>query len=302
MAHFESPRFPDSISEGATGGPMFDSQVITMDSGVETRNQNWSQPRVAFDVAHGLKDQTQLDELIAFFRAIGKGKANSFRFKDWSDFQATHPFGLMGAAGQAGVFTLSGTGDGVPTRQLGKRYTAGATSDDRKITKLVNGQYTLYRNHPTVLVEGGGAGQYSLDQNTGIVTFVADAQSNANSITPGTTTQVVLASNPGTLVIGNKLYLSGFAGANAASVNNLAHSITNITGSGPFTFTLSTNTNGQTITLGSGIGRKFPQTTDLLTATFQFDIPCRFDTDSMKVDIEHFNVYTWGQIPVIEVR
>jgi hypothetical protein len=53
MAFFESPRFPDDISYGAE----FDTSFVSQD---------------------------QLDVLLAFFR-ICKGRANGFRFKDWSD-------------------------------------------------------------------------------------------------------------------------------------------------------------------------------------------------------------------------
>jgi hypothetical protein len=63
----------------------------------EQRNINWSSARGRWDVASGLKKQTQLDTLIAFFRAR-KGRAHGFRFKDWTDYKAT---------GQA-----IGTGDG----------------------------------------------------------------------------------------------------------------------------------------------------------------------------------------------
>jgi uncharacterized protein (TIGR02217 family) len=38
-------------------------------------------------VGSGLKNQQQLDELIAFFRAR-KSKAYGFRFKHWTDYKA----------------------------------------------------------------------------------------------------------------------------------------------------------------------------------------------------------------------
>lgn len=37
-------------------------------------------------------------------------------------------------------------------------------------------------------------------------------------------------------------------------------------------------------------------------ASFEFDVPVRFDTDRMPVSIDNFNVYGWAGIPVIEVR
>ena len=40
----------------------------------------------------------------------------------------------------------------------------------------------------------------------------------------------------------------------------------------------------------------------IVTADFEFDVPARFDTDQMEVTIETYELGTWGQIPVIEVR
>ena len=39
-----------------------------------------------------------------------------------------------------------------------------------------------------------------------------------------------------------------------------------------------------------------------VTADFQFDVPVRFDSDQMEVTIETYQLGTWGQIPVVEIR
>jgi uncharacterized protein (TIGR02217 family) len=39
-----------------------------------------------------------------------------------------------------------------------------------------------------------------------------------------------------------------------------------------------------------------------LTADFAFDVPVRFDSDQMDVTIETYQLGTWGQIPVVEIR
>ena len=39
-----------------------------------------------------------------------------------------------------------------------------------------------------------------------------------------------------------------------------------------------------------------------VTADFVFDVPVRFDSDQMEVTIETFELGTWGQIPVVEIR
>ena len=39
-----------------------------------------------------------------------------------------------------------------------------------------------------------------------------------------------------------------------------------------------------------------------ITADCEFDVPVRFDSDRMDVTIETFQLGTWGQIPVLEIR
>jgi uncharacterized protein (TIGR02217 family) len=276
----DTPRFPTDISYGASGGPGYSTTVVIVNSGVEARNSNWTLPIATYDVAHGIKTQAQLDVLIAFFRNM-KGKANGFRFKDWSDFTV--------AAAEGGI----SVGTGMPTYQLVKNYITGSSSETRLIKKPVSA--TVARN-------GTPDGTVNLDTTSGIVTFVPDGSSAATGITAGATTSVVLTTNPGTLVAGKKLFLTGFTGADAALVNNLAHTINSVSGAGPYTFVLATNTAGKTLTLGSGYGKKYPQASDTISWVGEFDTPCRFDTDTMHVSIENYNIYSWGQIPITEIR
>ena len=148
---FHEIRFPDDIAYGASGGPEFATTIVTMASGYEQRNINWQAARGRWDVASGLKNQTQLDTLLAFFRGR-KGRAHGFRFKDWSDFKAT---------GQ-----LIGTGDGAnKTFQLVKNYTSGAGSESRIIKKPVSGTTKIYLNG-VQLMSG-----WSVSSSTGLVTI-----------------------------------------------------------------------------------------------------------------------------------
>jgi uncharacterized protein (TIGR02217 family) len=289
MAYLTTP-FPDRIAYGASGGPGYQTDVVVVASGHEKRNITWSQARGKWDVSQGVKDGADMAALIAYFRAC-KGRAHSFPFRDYTDYQVTTAQGLLG----------TGNGTGAPAYQLAKRYTAGGQTEDRAIRKPDTVDFVVRRNGTPVTV-GVAAGNIAVDYQTGIVTFVADAQSNATSITVGATTTVVLAANPGTLIAGQRLYLSGFTGAGAALVNNIAHTINSVTGSGPFTFVLATNTTGATITLGAGLGRDFPQVADALTWSGMFYVPCRFDVDQMQVSIESYQLYSWGQIPIVEVR
>ncbi|MDD3370761.1 MAG: DUF2460 domain-containing protein [Alphaproteobacteria bacterium] len=155
---FHEIRFPDDIAYGATGGPEYLTTVVSMASGHEQRNANWSVARGTWNVASGLKNQMQLNALIAFFRAR-KGRAIGFRFKDWTDYKAL---------GQR-----LGTGDGsTKSFQLVKAYVSGAGNDVRTITKPVQGTVALYL---------GGVAQttgWSVDTTTGIVMFATAPAQN----------------------------------------------------------------------------------------------------------------------------
>ena len=107
---FVEVQFPSDISYGATGGPMFLTDVVATVSGHEQRNSKWSQARARYNVASGVKTETQWQALIAFFRAR-RGKAVGFRFKDWGDFKAVNQ----------PLLSLGGT-----QYQLVKQYVSGA--------------------------------------------------------------------------------------------------------------------------------------------------------------------------------
>lgn len=148
---FHEVQFPNDIAYGATGGPEFATSVVATASGFEQRNINWSAARGRWDVASGLKKQTQLDTLVAFFRAR-KGRAHGFRFKDWTDFKAT---------AQA-----LGTGNGtITTFQLIRTYSSGGATDVRTITKPVAGTVKVYL--AGVLQASG----WSVNTTTGVITF-----------------------------------------------------------------------------------------------------------------------------------
>lgn len=295
MSFLETPRFPDEIAMWAHGGVNYNTNVIQTNSGREIRNQVWQYGKGVWDFPEVLRtvdantNGYRLRILRDFFR-VAKGRTNGFRFKDFTDY-TDDGNGVMG---------INGLGTGLPIYQMYKNYVTGALTDQRIIQKPVSGQIIPKKNG-TNITFGPGAGQATIDYELGIMVLVADATSNASAISVGATTSVTLTTNPGTLVAGKLLHLSGFAGADAALVNNLAHTISSVSGTGPFVFVLATNTAGKTITLGSGLGSHFPQTSDTLTWTGQFDVPCRFDTDAMAVVMSQ-GLYSWSGMSITEIR
>lgn len=149
---FESPRFPESISKGAKGGPCFSTDLVRMNSGRVKRNVNWPDPVRKYDVSHGIKTRAEFEALLAFFLAV-KGMGNEFRFKDWSDCSADRSSGIVSSG------------------RLFKRYSAGALEYERMVAKPVAGTVKLYLD--VTLLDPAS---YLLDPATGMLSGIDDLQ------------------------------------------------------------------------------------------------------------------------------
>ena len=244
---FTEVRVNDGLIIYATdGGAEYSTDIVTLNSGYEARNQNWVNGRGQWQLGDRVVIQSEATALNTFFRAR-KGRAIGFRFKDWLDYK-DEGLGVLATQSGANAPTSIGVGNGTPIYQMYKAYHSGTDYDYRMIRKPVAGTVALQRN-------GIVTNSYSLDTTTGLCAFIADASSNATAVLPGVTTLVVLLANPNTLVAGELLYLNGFAGANAAEVNAIAHTINSVTTPTPVSgaATASFATNVMTVTAtGSG--------------------------------------------------
>lgn len=146
---FSNIRFPDYLSLGATGGPVFTTDICTASSGHEQRNITWAHPRNRYSVAASITTEEDFHAIITFFR-LHKGQAIGFRFKDWTDYKVKNQ--LIGMSDPSKL-----------KYQLIKSYLLGKQSDLRAITKPVPGSVR-------VLV-GGRHHDYDVDYDTGFITF-----------------------------------------------------------------------------------------------------------------------------------
>ena len=159
---FHDIRFPTAISFGASGGPERRTEIVTLGSGREERNQRWADSRRAYNAGYGVKTIAGLEAVITFFEER-RGCLHGFRWKDHADFKSCAATATPSATDQT-----IGTGDGTAASfQLLKRYGSDFAPWLRTITKPVAG---------TLSVAVAGVAQtegadFVCDHATGIVTF-----------------------------------------------------------------------------------------------------------------------------------
>ena len=161
---FLTETFPVEISWGSTGGPGYRTRIIETGSGYEFRNQNWAKSKHKYNAATGIRNANDLDDLVAFFH-LAAGRANSFRYKDWSDFKTCVI--TNDVANDDQILVASATG-GETEIQLFKTYTIGALSVDRTII-LPKQDTLLIAQNEAQLTE---TTDYTVDYTTGIVTLL----------------------------------------------------------------------------------------------------------------------------------
>lgn len=172
---FHDIRFPENLSLGASGGPEWRSEIVTLANGYEERNSPWAQSRRRYDAGMGLRSLDDLAEVVAFFEAR-RGVLYAFRWKDWADWKSAAPLAEITPTDQ-----VIGIGDG--RRQsfhLCKAYGSGGAVHSRRIVKPVA---------QTVRVALGGVElqdpeQVRVDPATGAVWF-NEAPARGTEITAG---------------------------------------------------------------------------------------------------------------------
>jgi uncharacterized protein (TIGR02217 family) len=281
-----TPRFPDTISYGSAGGPEYNTTIVTMSSGQEYRNSNWSYPRQRYDVAFGVKSHAELEDVYYFFH-IAKGKQNGFRFKDFMDYTST----LLGSVPSM-LDQNIGAGNGILVAfQLKKTYSKGALVQERIISKPISG---------TVLIAIGGVSDsnWTLNDTTGVVTFDADTVRNITGASNAVNCELITDTNHN-LSVGNSVWLDSFTG-DWAGLNNQRFVIQSVPAGNKFT--INKDTTGYAVySANGGATNTIPQTGEIITAGFEFDVPVRFDSDYMPATFEFWNHGSMS-IPLVELR
>ena len=160
-ASFIEERFPLSVSFGASGGPEWRTEVVTLASGAEARNARWARARRRYDAGTGVRSLADLAAVAAFFERMS-GRLTGFRFRDPFDNTSATP------GAEVSPFDCAiGTGDAARVTFALARPSGGGRA--RSITKPVAG---------TVRIAVGGEERaegtdFILDATTGLVTLAA---------------------------------------------------------------------------------------------------------------------------------
>lgn len=288
MSFLETPRFPDRVAFGTQGGPSYKTEVIVVGSGFEQRNINWADSRHLYNASMGIKSLPDMEATLAMFHAA-RGRAHGFRFKDFVDYQSS----AYGVNPTAFDQTLA-TGDGVTASfQMLKDYTQGTLTYKRDITKPVIG---------TGLVGLAGftipSTQAPIDYTTGIITFVDASDTVTNAVSSGSDTDIT---QPGahSLGVGDTMFLDTFTG-DWAGLNNTRFTIIGVTGPGVIKIAFDSSAYA-TYSSNAGAIITLPQSAEVITAGFDFDVPVRFDTDRLSISLEDYNVGAVS-VPLVEIR
>lgn len=151
---FNESRLLDCVSYGSEFGHQYNTRVNTLRSGHERRNASWSAPLGKYTVVYTNLRADDHKEVIKAHHAC-MGQLIGFRFKDWSDYQATKE--------------VIGTGTGAAQQlQLTKTYTFGSLSLSKNITKPVQNTLHFYAGDTEIWPSAS-------DYTTGLFTLTATA-------------------------------------------------------------------------------------------------------------------------------
>ncbi len=288
---FHDTRLPVDIERGALGGPGFKTTITPLGSGKEQRNIDWARTRTEFDIGYGLMEENSvileatISSLLAFFYTR-EGKAHTFRFKDWSDFKIgvySDPIASNQSIGTGGTsVTLTSTGISFTSTD-----TIAHTGND--LAKFLAADY----------IEISGSAS-----NNG--TFLVSTTSAGTITVPsGITTEGAGASVTITLLRETDLIFKRYTDGGINYDRPITHLV-----SGRVVVLLAgvvqTESTHYNISLTTGLitwtAGNWPGVGVDIQVAIEFDIPMRFDTDRLVLNLIMFERGSWQNIPLVEEK
>ena len=162
---FHEVQFPTDFALGSSGGPIRQTEIITLGSGKEQRNARWAHSRRRYNAGYGIKTLADLQEVIEFFEER-RGRLYGFRFRDPIDFKSS-----KGSSETTAIDQVIGTGDSVQKKfKLIKTYGKDEASYERQIHKPIIDSVKVSLNNAQISSEN-----FSIDYTNGFIEFNADA-------------------------------------------------------------------------------------------------------------------------------
>lgn len=161
MEYVDLP-FPPRIALGAQRRPRWNTSIVQTANGAESANMNWTRTRHSFDVSFAVRTASDYAAIVEHFHGV-RGRFRAFPFKDFLDFRVTT---------SQGVLTLDEAVTD-PEYRMFKRYGAGPTAYERRITRPVLSTLAFFRfrsgNVDSVTAEA------TVDDSAGVVMFDEEA-------------------------------------------------------------------------------------------------------------------------------
>lgn len=323
-------RFPEKIAFGFSGGPRFNTTVVSQRGGNEQRLANFAQPLRVYRAAATQKEQFELDELLRFFMTM-RGQLVGFRFRDWTDY-ASHMPGVIAeppavdgntlpsasamAAGRQPMQRVTdnglGAGDGAETLyQLVKVYRA---DDDPVVATFLGGvavdfvdndpaEDTIERVSGSFVTDGFAAGQtvraygsvsnerrYTIDSVAALALTLVAADTVVAEV--GTSGVVLLANAFGSDPLIRPIKKpAGTTSANTA-LRVFVNAVEQTEG---VDYTVDPTTGVVTFSVAPPLGQT-------VEADYLFDVPVRLNSDDFDAELSNFNFEQWDTIELREVR
>lgn len=278
---FIDQRFPVGISYGSEGGPEYSTSIITMRSGQDKRNIDWSYPRHTYDAATGVKKMTDLEDLIAFFHVV-QGRGYTFRWKDWADYKSCKTSETPAATDQQ-----IGTGDGSTTEfQLKKYYTFGGSQRYRNIYLPVSGT-------ALAAVSGVATTAFTVDTTAGTITF----DTSTWAITAADTANdwvAVSGDKTSDITDGDNIEITGSTGNDGVYTVSLT-----VYDTGNDQTEIHTTENISDATADGSVKYGQPNDGATVTAGYEFDVHARMDADQLPTRLSHYQAGE-AEVPIIE--
>lgn len=282
MAFIEE-RFNESFSYGSGIGKQYSVEVTETASGNEYRKLLHPYAVLTADLDFSNRTEAWVSDYIRDLYDRSSGMFGGLRWKNPTDYSTNARKGIPTFNDQACL--VSGT-----DYQIIKWYgtEGGATASRRRIRKPV-ASTTLagirddFGNPVQVqndLVTSPNVVRWTVDTTTGLITFAANVQKTVTSISQAASAVIGFGTTH-TYIVDDTVHLSSVSGM--TEINGLRGTVTAI-GANDITVDIDSTlfTAFATASPNLAVVNTAPQSTETVVAGCEFDIPVRFDSDSVE--------------------